>query len=130
MEKLSWTVWQEDVRKLEGGFNTTHPVEQLYITQDETEYLFYQTEVASDIAGPVQLVVHAQKAGALLSYIDGEYQSTAFDAEHSFGPLEYKLTVNVSDTNTHQLTLLSVSLGIHNYFGPGQFVIKGITGHH
>ena len=64
----------------------------------------------------------------MLAFVDGELYSNAFNNQHSYGDVSFKLSISTSDTKTHQLSLLSVNLGVNNYFGPGTFDFKGITG--
>ena len=124
---FAWLAWPENVTKLEGAFPSSRPLEQLSVTEDESDYLFYQTNFDSK-PGNLSLIVQSRKANAMLAFVDGELYSNAFNNQHSYGDVSFKLSISTSDTKTHQLSLLSVNLGVNNYFGPGTFDFKGITG--
>jgi len=64
----------------------------------------------------------------MLAFVDAELHSNASNNQHGYGDISFKLSISTSDTKTQQLSLLSVNLGINNYFGPGTFDFKGITG--
>ena len=125
---LNWKAWQEDVTNLQGHVIEDHPLEQLNFTQDTTDYLFYQTSVKVASPGRIELKVQSRLANALLVFIDGELQNSTFNNQHSSGSETFSLYLTIGDDNTHQLTLLSVNLGINNGIPPGSFDYKGIVG--
>lgn len=124
----SWKGWQEKVGELQGGYVATHPLEQLEYTKDETNYLFYQTNVMGITELNKTLVVDGEKAQAMFMYIDGSLRSWQYNDVHNTGPVTFTFPFQTSDTNSHQLTLLSVNMGNHNWFTPGGYVEKGIVG--
>ena len=130
IEKFSWKVWQENVSRLEGGFKNNYPLEQINVTEDLTDYLFYQTTVMGAVTGVVNITVESQISDSFLAYIDGTFQSSAELCQHSALPVavNYTLSVNSVEGAAHTLTLLSVSLGIITHTEPGEFDRKGITG--
>lgn len=130
MEKFSWKAWQENTTKLEGGFENKYPLEQLNVTEDLTDYLFYQTVVTEATTGVVNITVESQISDSLLAYIDGKFQSSTESCQHSKYPtaVTYTLPVNTVKGQAHTLTLLSVSLGVITHTIPGEFDRKGITG--
>ena len=125
---FNWNVWQEDVTKLDGSFLKSYPLEQLNVTNDLTDYLFYQTTITGPTTGKVNVTVESRIANALLAYIDGKLQSSAEYCDHTAGPMNYTLPVSTEEGKAHNLTILSVSLGINTHTEPGDFDLKGING--
>jgi beta-galactosidase len=123
-----WRVWGEEVGRLAGGFTTGRPLEQLSVTQDLSDYLFYQTSVLGTSTGRVNLTVESRVANSFLAFVDGELQSVGGYCTHNQGDRNYTLGVETAAAKVHQLTLLSVSLGVNTHTVPGQFDLKGITG--
>ena len=128
VKDFDWFTWQENVNTLSGAFTTTHPVEQLNITEDESDYLFYETTIKVNETSMYKLNVQSRMANAMLAFVDGKFQSDDYNNEHSEGDVTFSLPISVSDSETHQLTILSVNLGIHNGVSPGSSDRKGITG--
>ena len=126
--KFEWKVWQENVSKLEGAFLATHPLEQLSVTRDHSDYLFYQTDIIGPKTGEVSVMVGSRIANWFVAFIDGQLQSTTGYCTHNEGDMNYTLNVTTQEGKTHQLTLLSVSLGVSTQTDPGEFDLKGITG--
>ena len=125
---LMWKAWQEEVSSLKGGFMATHPLEQLGFTHDETDYLFYQAAITAEISETVNVTINSHKANAFLAFLDGLFQTSTYDNEHRPGEAILSVELHITAAGTHQLTLLSVNLGNANFWGPGYFVVKGITG--
>lgn len=125
---LVWSAWQEDVTNLEGSFRSQYPLEQLSVTQDESEYLFYQIYIKVDKAGNYNITLLSQLANAMLAFVDGKLHSNTYNNQHNGGEAVFTLPISLNDSNLHQLTLLSVSLGINNGVSPGSYQSKGITG--
>lgn len=126
--KFPWGVWQENVTVLEGAFSEMYPLEQLNVTQDYTDYLFYQTTIGGPITGPVNLTIESRIANSFLAFMNGRLQSVGGYCTHDMGNMTYTLTVDTQEGIQQQLTLLSVSLGINTHTIPGDFDLKGITG--
>lgn len=124
--RFSWRVWQENVTDLQGGTIADHPLEQLSVTGDHTDYLFYQTTFVGSTTGKVNVTVDSRIANAFLAFIDGRLQSTAENCTHNEGNTTYTLEVETEAGKLHQLTLLSVSLGVNTHTDPGEFDLKGI----
>ena len=129
LEGFHWRAWQEDVRKLAGAFSSDRPREQLDVTQDETDYLFYQTTVRGQAMGNTTLSLNSTNACAFTAFLDGEAVATTYNAAHSYANFTAVLSLFLPDTGPHQLTIASISLGISNVFRRDQgLVLKGITG--
>lgn len=126
--KFPWEVWQENVTALEGAFSEMYPLEQLNVTRDYSDYLFYQTTIGGPSTGPVNLTIESRIANSFLAFVDGQLQSVGGYCTHDMGNRTYTLIVNTQEGREQQLTLLSVSLGINTHTLPGDFDLKGITG--
>ena len=126
--KFVWVAWQEEVSTLEASFRSQYPLEQLSVTQDESEYLFYQTSIQVDKAGNYNVTLLSTQANAMLAFVDGKLQSNTYNNEHTSGNAIFILPISLSDSSLHNLTFLSVSLGIHNGVAPGSYQSKGIIG--
>jgi hypothetical protein len=126
--KFPWRVWQENVTNLQGGFTADHTLEQLSVTRDLSDYLFYQTTFIGSVTGTVNLTVGSRIANSLLAFVDGQLQSIGGYCTHGEGDMNYTLTVGTQEGKQHQLTILSVSLGVNTRTEPGEFDLKGITG--
>ena len=94
-----------------------------------TDYLYYQTQVKVSNPGPVTLRINLTDANVVLAFVDGKLQSSTYNNEHKFNNFNvtYSLRLTINDTNSHNLTLLSVNLGTDNGIPPGSFDSKGIV---
>ena len=128
--KLAWRMWQENVTILQGAFSAGQPLEQLNLTLTDTDYLFYQTSIrVSSAVNNIAVKINSTDSNAFLAFIDGKFQSHTFNNQHKYNSfkVEYSLPVNITDTDSHKLTLLSVNLGTDNGVSPGSFDSKGIV---
>ena len=126
--KFPWKVWQENVSNLQYSFFYDRPLEQLRVTDDVSDYLFYQTTVVGTKTGQASLVVGSRIANWFLVFLDGEPQSNVGYCTHNEGDRNYTLTLEMREGQSHELTLLSVSLGVNTHTEPGEYDKKGITG--
>ncbi len=109
------------------------PLEQLNITQDETEYLFYYTSNVS--LGPgSNVTIAGRMANSYSLYIGGRLVANAFDDNHYMGASSQTLMIPSSFAKgVYSLAILSGSLGLQNWF-PNLIVTqadqekKGIVG--
>ncbi len=130
IENLSWKAWEEDVTHLSGGFQNGYPLEQLNVTNDLTDYLFYQVNITTDKSGKMDLMVESRKSNSLIAYLDGKFGTSAEQCEHNEGGMNFTLSVVSAAAGKPQtLTILSVSLGVNTHTEPGEYDLKGITGH-
>ena len=127
--KFEWKVWEEKVVGLDGAFAAGSPLEQLNLTSTNTDYLFYQTRVKVSKPGSMNVTIHSTDANAFIAFVDGKMQSSAFNTVHKYNPFNvtYSLPVTLDNTKEHNLTLLSVNLGVDNGVPPGSFDYKGIV---
>jgi len=131
MEALS--AWGESLNMKETSKGITteqHPLEQLWVTQDETEYLFYQTEVSVSASGKsVMVKADSRKANSLLVFVNDHFCGATDNHDHSAGNVTMTVPVDLPyDDKPFNLTILSVSLGLHNGIPPGFIEQKGIVG--
>ena len=126
--KFPWKVWKENISSLQYGFFYDQPLEQLRVTNDVSDYLFYQTTIVGTKTGQVSLVVGSRIANWFLVFLDGEPQSSVGYCTHDEGDRNYTLTLETREGKSHELTLLSVSLGVNTHTEPGEYDKKGITG--
>ena len=126
--KFPWTVWQESVTVLQGGTTASHPLEQLSVTRDQSDYLYYQTTFVGSMTGNVLLRIGSRIANSFLAFVDGRLQTAVGYCTHDEGDINYILTVSTRAGELQQLTLLSVSLGVNTHTDPGEYDLKGVTG--
>ena len=124
--------WRESMEEISKGVMIEeHPLEQLGVTQDETDYLFYQTEIPAQLINMTyfELIVETRKANSLLFFMDKGYIGSLYNHDHSTGDFIMNFTfVGNVDKKGFNLTILSVSLGLNNEVQPGFVEQKGIVG--
>ena len=125
-----FVAWSESVKDItKDAVTEKHPLEQLRVTQDETEYLFYQTKVTNPVIDKVdhELMVETRKANALLIFKDGNFEGAVDNHDNITGFT--KLTFNIqSNGQPFHLTILSVSLGLTFAVEANFIEQKGIVG--
>ena len=125
-----FVAWSEDVRiAIKGTVKSSeYPLEQLWVTQDTTEYLFYQTEVGVPVVSGSYVVVDSRKANSLLVFVDGQFQGATDNHDHAAGNISMAVGITTPTKPPFNLTILSVSLGLDNAVYPGFLEKKGIVG--
>ena len=126
--KFPWSAWAENVMQLDGVFAADRPLEQLNVTKDHSDYLFYQTTILGSVTGKVNLTIGSRISNSFLVFLDGDLQDVGGYCTHDEGDRNYSLSVKTVAGKTQQLTLLSVSLGVNTHTEPGEYDLKGITG--
>ena len=124
--KFPWSVWAENVGQLDGAFAAGRPLEQLNVTEDHSDYLFYQTTIHG--SGKINLTVESRISNSFLVFLDGKLQGVTGYCTHNEGDMNYSLSVETESGRTQQLCLLSVSLGVNTHTEPGEYDLKGIIG--
>lgn len=115
--KFMWKWWNDkNFPNVPVKFNST-PIEQLTLTHDESDYLFYTRNISVDTSGQKNLTIATKRANAFLAFVDESLQSNGGNHQHSDGDFTLQLPLNLK-AGDHELTLLSVSLGIDNGVGP------------
>ena len=126
-----FVVWSEGVTEITKGTTKIdeHPLEQLGVTLDETEYLFYQTRVDIPMYNKTsyELMVATRKANALVVFTNEKFEGAVDD--HDTGADNIIMTLKIQPNGVaFNLTILSVSLGLYNVLSPGFVEQKGIVG--
>ena len=122
------SAWSESVEEIvKDAVIEQHPLEQLRVTQDETDYLFYQTEVTIPVVEKLDLTVESRKANSLLIFTNERYEGSVDTHGNTFGNMS--LTLNIHPKNKFfKLTILSVCLGLSNVIQLNFIEQKGIVG--
>lgn len=108
-----WKWWNDRNYGNIPTFHNSTPVEQLALTHDESDYLFYTRNISVSSSGQQNLIVTTQKANGFLAFVDGRLQSHIENYEHDDGVIDLSLSLQLN-AGEHELTLLSVSLGLFN----------------
>ena len=126
-----FVAWNENVKVITNSDTVTEqrPLEQLGMTQDETDYLFYQTKVDIPLTDKpnCELKIESRKANALLVFVNERFEGAVDNHEDSAGDVTQGLKLQ-PNSRPFYLTILSVSLGLYNVIGPGFVEHKGIVG--
>ncbi|KAL7471858.1 hypothetical protein ACHAXS_012210 [Conticribra weissflogii] len=122
VELLDWRTWQEPIGRSkhsilsDGLREQTETLHQLGISSD---YLWYCTNISviDNVDNP-QLKILVEKASAILVFVDREFVGAADNHEHDEGTIELLMPLDgVTANNTHELCILSESLGYYNLIG-------------
>ena len=136
-DMLTWQCWSENLTATpqRGRLNVPalSPLEQLNVTDDATDYLFYTT-VVTYLPPSSTITFDGWKSNAYLVFADGVLVGSSFDASHDYdtGKMNVTLTLSRVLQDTFTLAILSVSLGLHNSVNVGRLgseqESKGIVG--
>ena len=142
---MSWRRWSEpallvlspatDAAKAR-LIQSREPLEQLNVTHDRTDYLFYQRSFTQKLtATNASLYLGTRHGSALSVFVDGVFKGANVNL---VGPYSSSVVLPVDigalSAGKHSLTILSEAIGISNYpahgtAGPrGQLPAHGITG--
>eukprot|EP00823_Brevimastigomonas_motovehiculus_P001192 TRINITY_DN11711_c0_g1_i1.p1 TRINITY_DN11711_c0_g1~~TRINITY_DN11711_c0_g1_i1.p1 ORF type:complete len:759 (+),score=144.26 TRINITY_DN11711_c0_g1_i1:32-2308(+) len=128
---FEWQVWPEPLDAFTNSSTViaSSPSPQIAITHDLTDYMYYEHEFTTLLAGKHLLSLPTVEASAFLIYIDGIYQGEMVNHLHSDRLIALTHSVEVTKAGKHSLTILSASLGISNGMTPGSGAKeKGILG--
>ena len=142
---LDWSSWQEvpvsiKYSKQCHDFSaiSTMPIEQTKLLHQQdpmwTDYVWYSTELElfAGFEEGGMLEIEGQKGMTLVLFINGRYQGTAANFEHSEGRYTFTIPIEPLGEGVHQISILSESLGYHNLVGRWGGGVgpkpKGITG--
>lgn len=135
-ETLQFTYWNEPLENLEGAgmrvIVSPKANEQLNMTRDLTEFLYYETKVTLP-KEECQLAIGGTDANAFVAFLDGKKMGA--DDQHYHTDGWHTMYIPVQGTpGEHTLTILSESLGICNIMDADQDPtwasqrLKGICG--
>jgi hypothetical protein len=137
---LSWRRWTEpallntaDVAK---AVQSQEPLEQLNVTQDRTDYLFYQRAFTQKVTTKnATLYLGTRHGSALSAFVDGVFKGANVNLVGPYSSwVILPIDIGALSAGAHHLTILSAAIGISNYpahgtAGPhGQLPAHGITG--
>ena len=117
--------WEEPLPPVGGSsVQSSTPLEQLNLTQDKTEYMFYTAVLPGTTSSSNEdthisghnLTIQTIESNAFVLFLDGEYVGEVND--HTKGPDHLTLSVSVPpSTADREMVLLSGSMGIQNFHG-------------
>ena len=125
-----WQVWSEAPYSVlsaadDGAipaFRFAQPIEQLNLTRDMTDYCWYTTSpVVQSAQNNATLRIQSGTGQSFLVFLDGEYKGTCYYPTHNWpftAHWDCVVQLGAVQTGKHQLSLLSVSLGIENGMDP------------
>ena len=131
---LQWDSWAEPIPYAGGDeVGSKAPKEQLTLTREETQYMYYRTTLsaaavaaataaaAAGSAASVNLTIATKQSSAFVLWIDGEYVGETDDRTKGDATTLVNISVPTSSlrgasATPRELVLLSVSLGIYNFF--------------
>ncbi|XP_057434997.1 beta-galactosidase 3-like [Lotus japonicus] len=120
LKLFSWETYDEDLSSLAESSRITAPglLEQLNVTRDSSDYLWYITSVdisssESFLGGGHQPSINVQSAGhGIHVFVNGQYSGSAFGAKEQ---RSCKFNGPVSlHAGTNKIALLSVTVGLQN----------------
>ena len=129
LANASWCSFVDTWEDVEPAVPADHPLEQLSVTQDESDYLFYSTTLSMAKAANVTIKMHVYPAGAFMFFGTLQSMQELVNDDHSkFNDTTMLEGVFELPSGTVNLTILSVSFGIPNSGGTGYIAHKGIIG--
>ncbi|KAL8200416.1 hypothetical protein R6Q57_011755 [Mikania cordata] len=131
---FSWEIFTEDltVSDESSTFTATGLLEQINVTRDTTDYLWYTTRVdigssESFLSGGELPKLLVQSMGhALHVYINGEYSGSSYGTR-KHRKLTYKEKINLH-AGSNKIALLSVAMGLPNIGGHYETWETGVLG--
>jgi len=137
---LSWRRWTEPALLSDAGMTAAtrshRPLEQLNVTQDRTDYLFYQREFCMhEAAANATLYIGTRHGSALSVFVNGKFTGANVDLQRPYSStVTLPINIGALSAGSHNLTILAAAIGISNYpahgtNGPhGQLPALGVTG--
>ncbi|KAL4163838.1 hypothetical protein KRP22_005265 [Phytophthora ramorum] len=135
---LEWETWSElniSSRTPRKRVVADHPIEQLRLTGDRTDYLTYETTFSlkqpseSGSHGGVPTVkVTSCEATSIVAFVDGwpiGERNLGYPGDNCSMEFRFHLPASLNLEQQHDLKLMSISLGVHSL---GSNHSKGITG--
>lgn len=125
IDKFTWKWWNDRDASNIPIVKFPTPIEQLTLTQGESDYLYYTRSISVSSSGTFALNIRTEHANGFLVFVDNALQTMNDDHRHDAdGPLTlpFNLTLTKGD---HTLMLLSVSLGITSSISSKSKMKKG-----
>ncbi|KAB2618119.1 beta-D-galactosidase [Pyrus ussuriensis x Pyrus communis] len=131
---LSWESYDEDLTSMDDSSTMTAPglLEQINVTRDSTDYLWYITSVDIDSSesflhgGELPTLIVQSTGHAVHIFINGQLTGSAFGTRES-RRFTYTGKVNLR-AGTNKIALLSVAVGLPNVGGHFEAWNTGILG--
>eukprot|EP01133_Synstelium_polycarpum_P003416 gene3416-3881_t len=117
---VSISSWTETFNQMTYPLASTSPMEQINVTNDLTDYLWYQTTIQVEEVGAT--INFANVNDLIHMFVDGVFVGTGF------GP-QVSIQLNESiEAGTHQLQVLCMTVGLVNYADHMETYTRGIQG--
>ncbi len=130
-QQLSWKAWREPAIAMDRNFDpavdirSIKPIDQVHVTNDTTDYMWYSTNVSFRVNGQHTLELSTGIANAFLVFLNGQFVGADADYSHTgmhgatrMDPrANLSFPIDISAAGTHRLDLLSVSMGLNNWLG-------------
>jgi hypothetical protein len=111
---LQWTFWTEPLPAgLPPHVVSSSPLEQLNITQDQTEYMFYTTTLDSLPSASI-LTIDGRCANSYSVFVNGALVANTFDDSHNMCSETFTVHLPAFGDTSIELSILSGSLGLNN----------------
>ena len=130
---LDWKYFTEPLITNLPTVTSSHPLEQLNLTNDETVYLWYRRNISlTQPSAQSVLLVDTRRANSLLFFLDGQYLGSFTNRDHAHSTITANVTLNLGQfqpSQQYRFDILSVCLGNDNFnIGYSNFEYKGIVG--
>ncbi|KAJ9564503.1 hypothetical protein OSB04_000469 [Centaurea solstitialis] len=131
---FSWETYTEDVTKSDESsvFTTTGLLEQVNVTRDASDYLWYTTSVDVDSSerflhgGELPKLLVQSSGHALHVFVNGEHSGSGFGSR-KHRKVTYKENINLR-AGSNKIALLSVAMGLPNIGGHYETWETGVVG--
>ena len=98
---LAWQCWSENLtdssQREKVKIPSLAPIEQLNVTNDMTDYLFYSTVVV-DLPASTIITLEGWRSNAYIIMVDGERVASSYDASHDYDTGNLTVTMQLSKT--------------------------------
>jgi beta-galactosidase len=130
VSKMSWRYWPDVNRTASLTVSNPTPIEQLLLTFDKTDYLYYRTLLTVKQLGVHILRVTTRRGNSLIVFLDRKYQSQQYSlfSEVPESNINATFALEISSSGPHVLEILSVSLGLFKEVDNTTHARKGIVG--
>jgi len=112
---FNWKQWSEFQANSVPLIKEAYPHEQLNLTRDLTQYMYYSTTVHAANSGETTLKLGTYHGNILLVYVNDVYQGQVVNSDNGPGNVTLSLPIFFHTAGYHELKILSVSLGMSPY---------------
>eukprot|EP01112_Ceratiomyxa_fruticulosa_P015081 TRINITY_DN4394_c0_g2_i2.p1 TRINITY_DN4394_c0_g2~~TRINITY_DN4394_c0_g2_i2.p1 ORF type:complete len:692 (+),score=132.91 TRINITY_DN4394_c0_g2_i2:110-2185(+) len=129
---FSWKWYVDSIGPSNPSLTVTNksPIEQLKLTKDTTDYLWYRRSfnLTSNLPSPNVLYIGSTESSGFEVYLDGVYQTQQWDLIKGAQSVIFNISLGDLAQGSHTFDILSVSLGIENVGKQMETFQKGING--